>query len=270
MLAAAVQPNETPAVKAMDLPGPCLPADEGADELESKLVVVRAGLANMRHAASEVSLAADDQEANADKVSATELKVDKLLLRMLDGAIKQERLDRALQLISRCAACLTVAARPKVRTCDCSISSDVIVQTCRVQRCMPLCKWPSCLRCGPTSADSCAACSCELERTLAMAVKLANHKRRSMLAERIQAVMEWRFPAEAVDEDDADDPPSQHRPVRPPSSRILSYAASQHRKHIRARCTPAVPCGVLYVPTFACLRNHAAFSKPWAGIRTWS
>lgn len=48
-----------------------------------------------------------------------------------------------------------------------------------------------------------------------MAVKLANHKRRSMLAERIQAVMEWRFPAQPVDDDDEDPGAGASRPVRP-------------------------------------------------------
>lgn len=36
-----------------------------------------------------------------------------------------------------------------------------------------------------------------------MAIKLANAKRKSMLAERVQAIMEWRFPAQESDSQDA-------------------------------------------------------------------
>ena len=42
-------------------------------------------------------------------------------------------------------------------------------------------------------------CRCEVEKTLTMAIRLANHKRKANLAERIQALLEWRFPAVDTD-----------------------------------------------------------------------
>lgn len=67
-------------------------------------MVARCELANLRHAAANAALAGENGEGAAERIAGAERAVDKLVLRLMDGAMKQERLDRALQLISRCAA----------------------------------------------------------------------------------------------------------------------------------------------------------------------
>jgi hypothetical protein len=103
MRAHDLQPSETPMVKTMELPGPSLPTNDGMQPIESLLLVQRLQLANLRHIAAVAGLHVDAQEANAESISAKEVEVDKLLLRSMDVAIKEERLDHALQLISGCA-----------------------------------------------------------------------------------------------------------------------------------------------------------------------
>jgi hypothetical protein len=97
-----MQPSDMPAVKAVELPGPSLPADDGTDDHESRLIMLRTRLANLRHIAAHVSLPPDGHDANVQAIAAAELQIDKQLLRLADAAIKQDRLDRALQLISGC------------------------------------------------------------------------------------------------------------------------------------------------------------------------
>jgi hypothetical protein len=104
-----LQGSEMPAIKTMPLTGPGLPAEPAGDDLESKLIVLRARLSNLRSAELHSSLASDAQAAVACKVAAIELQVDKHLLRLFDASIRQDRIDRALHLISGCVsapACL--------------------------------------------------------------------------------------------------------------------------------------------------------------------
>lgn len=73
------------------------------------------------------------------------------------------------------------------------------------------------------------ACRCEREKTLASAIKLANHKRKAILAERIQAVMEWRAGA-APHSSDSD---------RVPPSPVLAILSRCYCFMVRG-CTPTI------------------------------
>ena len=184
-----LQGAETPLLKSIQLAGPGVPAEPAAEDIEGRVIALRCCLSNLRHAETAAALPADAQAAVAEQVAALEVQVDKQLLRLFDAAVKQERLDCALQLIGGCVADTCTHPHCKRTTMSCVTH----VKSAAGCRCDGGVGAPGCFR------QQAAACRCEMERTLTMAIKLANHKRKSMLAERVQAIMEWRFPAQEAD-----------------------------------------------------------------------
>lgn len=92
-------------VKSAPLSGPDLPAEPPLDDVEGRVIALRCCLSNLRHAETAAGLPADAQASASEQAAALEVQVDKQLLRLFDAAVKQERLDRALQLIAGYAAC---------------------------------------------------------------------------------------------------------------------------------------------------------------------
>ena len=124
-----MQPGDTPAIKAVELPGPALPGEEGLEDQDGKLIALRTQLANLRHVGTMGSMGADEAEANAHAVLDAEKAVDKLIVRMADAAIRHERLDRALQLITGCAVQLDEAGA-QCQTNVGDAASSICLQHC--------------------------------------------------------------------------------------------------------------------------------------------
>ena len=97
-----MQASETPTIKGLPLPGPPLPAEDDAGSHEAELLVDRALLATAR-AAAAAAAGSEAGDAAAAEAAAREVAADKKVLRLADAAIRQERLDRALQLLATCA-----------------------------------------------------------------------------------------------------------------------------------------------------------------------
>lgn len=92
-------------MESVPLPGPKLPGDPAVVEHEAKLVVLSATMSTLRQEAFATTTWASHTRAVTanEQLAAVNLQHDKLVLRMFDAALRSERLDRALQLASRCA-----------------------------------------------------------------------------------------------------------------------------------------------------------------------
>jgi hypothetical protein len=136
-----VQPTAVTELLVRALPGPTVPAppaDTALAEHEAPLAALRARLASARAAAARGSGAGAMAATSHDAAERLAVAADKLTLRLFDGALKQERLDRALQLIAGCAASPSApgtAAYVPLWFRFCSFDFPVFLHPCQTEYC---------------------------------------------------------------------------------------------------------------------------------------